>query len=259
MSGYTATMSTRDRFRPVGAATPVVEATAGTISAVAFGVASLLRRARVFHPEGVAFAATFTSSGPRGEPHGAPLLDEPGRHDAVVRFSRGVGLPESVADILGLAIRITDAHGDGAHQDLLLVTSSAAPGARHALVPTRTFLHPRWSTVLPYRLGGRRVVFGARPLRTGGDITRLDHLADELESGRLRFAIDVADVTRPWTEVGVLTMTAMLPDDEAESLRFNPANTGGGIEPTGVLQAVRRLAYRGSQAARPSPAAEAVN
>ncbi|CAA9216843.1 MAG: hypothetical protein AVDCRST_MAG50-277 [uncultured Acidimicrobiales bacterium] len=238
------------RSRPAGAATPLIEATAGAVSAVVFGMGSGLRRARVFHPTGVAFQATFVVS---GGAHGAPLLDVPARHPAVVRLSRGVGLPERFPDILGLAVRLVDAHGPGRHQDLLVATSGSAPLLRHLLVPARSFDHGRMSALLPYAIGQRRVIFGARPLRAGGGpTTRLADLAGELGSGRLRFVIEAAEATGPWAEIGVLEVGAPLSSSDAESLRFNPANAGGGVEPVGALQAVRRLAYRGSQATRPT-------
>jgi hypothetical protein len=214
-------------------------------------VASALRRKQVFHPHGIAFSATLDVTGGR---HGAPLLDEPARRRAVVRLSRGVGLPEHLPDFLGLAVRVLDAHGPDAHQDLLLVTSGDRPVLRHLLTPARSYDHGRWSTLLPYEVGGRRVVFGARPLRRAGPrTTRLADLPPALAAGDLRFELGAAEARGPWREVGVLELGAPLTEREAQSLRFTPANTGGGIQPVGVLQATRRLAYRGSQATRPTP------
>lgn len=237
------------RFRPAGAASPFIEATAGAVSSVAFGLASFVRRARVFHPDGVAFAATVDV------PAGDGVLPA-GTHDAVVRFSRGAGLPESMPDILGLALRLVDLHGPGLHQDLLLVTSGSRPGARHALVPARTFGHRRWSTLLPYEVAGRRIVFGARPSSASlGGAHRLDdlrRLATE-EGDPLRFVLEVAEPKGDWREIASLEVGRELGEDENERLRFNPANTGGGIEPVGVLQTVRRRAYLGSQEGRPTP------
>ena len=234
------------RFRPVGAATPIVEATAGAASAIVFGVASALRRARAFHPVGVAFAATVDVDGGGGLPGG--------RHDAIVRFSRGAGLPESMPDILGLALRFVDLHGPGQHQDLLLVTSGSAPGARHALTPARSFGHARWSTILPYEIDGRRrVVFGATPRSAAlSGARRLDDLRRLVAGGGVRFALEVAEPAGPWDEVGVLTIGDELGADATEGLRFNPANTGDRIQPVGVVQTIRRLAYRGSQEGRPA-------
>ena len=235
------------RFRPAGAATPLIEATAGAASSVVFGLASFVRRARVFHPDGVAFSARVEVARPGVLPAGS--------HEAVVRFSRGAGLPESLPDILGLAVRLVDVHGEGLHQDLLLVTSGSRPGLRHALVPARTFGHERWSTLLPYDVGGRRVVFGARPLSPALEGARrledLRQLADR--RGPVRFALELAEPRGPWEEVGILTVGRPRSDDEGERLRFNPANSGGGIRPVGVLQTVRRRAYLGSQEGRPTP------
>lgn len=70
---------------------------------------------------------------------------------------------------------------------------------------------------------------------------------------RLRDAITVAEPTGPWQRVGVLELGAPLGAAESESLRFNAASAGGGIEPVGVLEALRRVTYAGSQAARPTP------
>ena len=178
-----------------------------------------------------------------------------GSHDAVVRFSRGAGLPESMPDILGLALRLVDLHGAGLHQDLLLVTSGSRPGLRHALVPARTFGHDRWSTLLPYEVDGRRVVFGARPLSAALEgARRLDDLRQLAERrGPVRFALEMAEPRGAWEDVGVITVARARSEEDGERLRFNPANSGGGIEPVGVLQTVRRRAYLGSQEGRPAP------
>ena len=237
------------RFRPAGAATPFIEATAGAASSIVFGLASFVRRARVFHPDGVAFAATVDVD------PGANRVLPTGSHPAVVRFSRGAGLPEAVPDILGLALRLVDVHGPGLHQDLLLVTSGLRFGLRHALVPARTFGHGRWSTLLPYEVAGRRLVFGARPLSPSlREARRLDDLRRLARgSDAVRFALEVAEPSGDWEPVGTVTLGAERSDEENEGLRFNPANTGGGIELSGVLQTVRRRAYQGSQQGRPTP------
>lgn len=238
----------RPAFRPVGRATPVVEGTAGVVAAAVTGAASAVRRKRVFHPDGVASRATLQVTGAH---HGARLLDEAGTHEAVVRLSRGAGLPEWLPDFLGFALRVPDAHGAGQHQDLLLVSSLSRPGLRHALLPARSFGHERYSTLVPYRVGGRTVLFGARRLADGAaDGTRVQDLRDGATA--LRFALELAELRGPWEPIGVVELGAALAESDGRALRFDPANTGGGIEPVGVVQAVRRLAYRSSQAARPT-------
>jgi len=96
-----------------------------------------------------------------------------------------------------------------------------------------------------------------RPFRPLGALTpAVEVTAGSLSAagaGTLRFAVEVAAATGPWEPVGTLSVEGPLPDERAESLRFNPGNTGGRLHPVGVLQTIRRRAYRGSQAARPTP------
>ncbi len=237
-------------FRPVGAATPVVEATAGAAAAAVMGIASAVRRKRIFHPDGVAFDATLQVT---GASHGVALLDVAGRHDCIVRLSRGVGLPSAVPDFLGLALRVPDAHGPGDHQDLLLVSAGDRPVLRHALVPVRSFDHGRYSSLVPYEVGGRKVVFGARRLGAiGAEPLQLDDLRQRAAGDGIRFALELAEPSGDWEAIGVIELGAPWSQQDGDALRFDPANTGGGIEPVGLVQTVRRLAYRASQAARPT-------
>ncbi|HSP28939.1 MAG TPA: hypothetical protein VLN74_10365 [Ilumatobacteraceae bacterium] len=241
-------MTSRSAFRPVGAATPLVEATFGIAAAALFSATSAIRGARTFHPIGAAFEATLTVEQPAGV--GVKLLDTPGTHDAVVRLSRGVGLRESWPDILGLALRVLDAHGSGAHQDLLLVTSGERPIARHLFVPTTSFDGIRFSSVLPYRLGDRTVLFGARVDDVDGPRLLRNDIERDDTTNPVRFTIDIATLRGAWEQVARLDIGRQLPGQTADALRFNPANTGGGFRPVGVLQAVRRLSYAASQAGR---------
>lgn len=211
-------------FRPLGPLTPLAEATGGVASAAVFGLASAVRRQRIFHPIGAAYEATLVVDG--GVVIGAPLLDVKTSRPCIVRLSRGIGLPESMPDILGIAIRVLDLE-----QDLLLVTSAA----RVAIVPATTVEARRYSSIVPFRAGDRTVLVGARPL------------------GALQFALEVSDLLGGgWSHVGTLRLGEQLPAEVSEGLRFNPANAGGGVEPVGVVQSLRRLAYLGSQAGRPT-------
>jgi hypothetical protein len=87
---------------------------------------------------------------------------------ALLRFSRGAGLPEPLPDALGVAIKLPDAHGPGADQDLLLTSSSDRPLLRRLLFPARSFLRRAFSTALPYELGDERVVFLLVPVQVRG-------------------------------------------------------------------------------------------
>lgn len=240
-----------DTTPPSTTAGKVVDATAGTNAAVAFGALSGLRRRRIFHPTGAAFAATVEITPDPATPVGVPLFAEHARRRAVVRLSRGAGLPEPLPDFFGLAIRILDAHGHDEHQDLLLVTSGQAPGLRNALIPAAGYGAGFYSSILPLRMGERRLLVGAQPVRPEGPpMARLEELEKALTSAELRFDLVVAELLGPWMPLGRLEVGQRLTDAEAEDLRFNPFVTGGGIEPSGLLNIVRRRAYAGSQGGR---------
>lgn len=202
-------------------------------SGAVFGGLSALRRLRIFHPRGTARLATVTISA--GD---HPLHVLAGTHDAIVRTSRGVGLPAPVPDIAGVAIKLLNAHGPGGHQDLLLVSSAAAVAARHLLVPVVEWAaSPCYSSLVRYRnAGGERFLVGAAP------------------DGDDALVLSTATVLSPWTVVGSVALGEGLDDESSDALRFSPWHTGGGLEPIGLVNRLRRGAYAGSQAARPDAA-----
>ena len=189
-----------------------------------------LRRAKAVHPHGVVHAARLHVPGAHAAPRGSSLLSEPGDHEAVVRFSRSIGLPRALPDLLGLSLRVVDAYGPGAHQDLLMVTSVDAPVLHHIFVPAYDVRARPYSSSLPYRAGGERFIVGALPQRGGN------------------FALAVAAVGGRFEPVAEIRIGAQLPD-AADAMPFNPFNTGGGLEPVGLLNRLRRKAYPMSQRA----------
>jgi hypothetical protein len=207
---------------------------AGAGAAVVFGALSAARRRRVFHPRGAAYDATLVV---HGGARGAELLDEPARRPCVVRLSRGIGVREPLPDVLGLALRVPDAYGPGAHQDLLMTTAGERPVLRSVFGLARSAERGHYSSVLPYRIGDGHAYIGARPVHAGATGPR--------------FALEVAPPLGRWAEVGLVELGRPWDDAASDALRFNPFFTGGGIEPVGVLQTLRRRAYAGSQAARP--------
>ena len=231
---------------------PSVPAPLATATEAFWGALSRLRGGRrSLHPIGLGFEARLVVDG-GGPGTGVPLFDSAGSHPALVRFSRGAGLPEPLPDILGIALRVLDAHGPGGHQDFLLATSSAAPVAHHALLPARTFFGRTFSSILTYSIGGSLCVVGARsrsgPPHGGG--TGLGGVATAAVRGALAYDVEVARPFGRFAPVARLEVGERLPDDESERLRFNVWNSGGGIRPAGPFQGVRMPAYEGSQSGR---------
>src|SRR6058998_1571689 len=100
--------------------------------------------------------ATLRVPGDPAAPREARLLREPGEHRAIARFSRSVGLPRPLPDLLGLSIRVIGAYGSGRHQDLLLVTSIDLPVVHHIFVPAGDVQDRIYSSSLPYEAGEER-------------------------------------------------------------------------------------------------------
>ena len=230
----------RAALRPVSA--PVGRRGAQVLAAVGAGVvraASLLRGERVIHAKGTTVHGRLVVPGGAGL--GVPLLDEPGRHDVLVRFSRALGLPDRLPDVLGLAVRVLDAHGPGRHQDLLLDSTVGLPVLRRLPVPQKDLLGALYTSMTDYDLGGRRRLLGVLPDAGAPSTGHLDELAGRGDGARLRLAYHEG---RRWRDVAVLELGRPVPD--GRTVRFAPDVTGGGIRPAGWLHDLRRDAYRAS-------------
>lgn len=205
--------------------------------AVGIGFLAAARRARAFHPAG-----TTVDGWVEIDPGPHPLEALAGRHRAVVRTSRGAGLPTVLPDVHGLAVRLVAPDVDASAADpdavLDLRLSSAGSGrlTRHLLWPGRDPFRPTYSSLAPYAGGDdRRFVVGAR-FRDGraGPVDLL-----------------VARPGRPWQVVGAIAMATDGARPDA-GLRFDPFSCPPWMEPVGAVNQLRRPAYRASQARRPN-------
>jgi hypothetical protein len=234
-------------------------AAAGPALAAGFYALATVRRRRSLHPVGMGYQGWLQvpDEGPRRP--GVPLFQAGATHPALLRFSRGAGLPEPLPDALGAAIKLPDAHGPGVDQDLLLTSSTDRPLLRRLLFPARSFVRGAFSTALPYDLGSNRVVLllvpahsnagrsadgdGHRP--AGGALAELRATADGL-----RFELRTGRSFGHSQPLATLRLGAPLPAEQTEALRFNPWTTGPGIRPAGWLNLLRDVAYRASQRGR---------
>lgn len=210
----------------------------GAATARTFAWASGLRNDRVFHPKGATFNATA-----RLEQEAVGLLADRAELDAVVRVSRGIGLPHPLPDFNGVAIRLVDAHGKGRDQDLLLVSAPRPPIARHVLLPVPLL---RWSgtgSILPYRTPDGLVVFGASPL----DASTVGSLGRSLPA---TLELSAASLLGEWRPMARLTLEGRLDAATSDALRFDPWHTGPDLLPAGLPNRMRLAAYAASQAAR---------
>src|SRR6478752_6315667 len=89
---------------------------AGRAFAAAFRAVKAVRPVRPIHPRGISLVGELVLTGAAGRAaaglpgaSGISWLDDAGTCQLRGRFSRSVGLPESLPDILGLALRISPA------------------------------------------------------------------------------------------------------------------------------------------------------
>lgn len=207
------------------------------LSAAVVRAASRVRGERIIHAKGRTFTAEVTL---RGADLGVPLLDTPATHAAVVRLSRGAGLPDLLPDALGLALRLLDAHGPGQHQDLLLTTGARAKVLRHAIVPRRDLLQSTYTSLVPYRLAEHSLLVAALPDGSGSEAS-----LQALRPEQLRFRLAIGTTRGGWTVIGSIAGTGV--HDDGRAVGFSPFVTGGGIQPGTALQELRRTAYPASR------------
>lgn len=200
------------------------------------------------HPHGAVFDAVLERHGmPAGEqPWGVRWLDGEGTHRAVVRLSRGAGLPAPLPDVLGLALRVPQA-GDRPI-DLLLTTAGRGPLGRLFFVPRRDAAAV-YSSIMAYRSDAGAVRIVAIPESDG---VRSDPrpLAAEVERAGLVFTLAAArglGASRPFARLTLTGPTAHLdPDIRFDAVLHPPP----GLVADGPMARFRAPAYATARAAR---------
>lgn len=219
---------------------------AGAGLAGAVALVGRVRTGRPFHPEGVWLRGTLTRF-PGGR-SGIDWVDQGGQDPVRARFSRGIGLPESWPDVLGLALRCP--RPDGGAADLLLATTGRGRLSRYLLTPHRDAGRGVFWSMMPWR--GRRgpvlIAVAPRPR------------SRPLPAHRARFSAELA--AEPWqldlfwaAPLGPRRRFARLelsPDPAGDDRdRFDPLlNVPAGA---GTYDWTRRLREPGYARARRSP------
>jgi hypothetical protein len=122
------------------------------------------------------------------------------------------------------------------------MSSVDRPVLHHLLLPATDAQQRPYSSSLPYRAGAQRFIVGAlphpdSPPRAPADRRR--HRSPALPARR-------GDADGPLHAGGRAARRAALPS-AADALRFLPLTAGGGLEPVGVRNEMRRYAYPMSQ------------
>lgn len=227
------------------------------VDAAGYGLGVLLaalaaaRAGKAVHPHGVSYRARLVVDGAAHAPDASELLSTRSEHAVVMRFSRSLGLPRPLPDLLGVSLRVPDAYGVGRHQDFLLVSSVDLPVLHHFFLPATDVQQRPYSSSLPYRAGDNTFLVGvvpdARSPRPPGD-DELHRLQRAAQTGRLTFGLAIASVGGRFRRIGTLHVAERLAQ-EVDALRFNPFNCGGGMWPASALNRLRDYAYPLSQRA----------
>lgn len=181
------------------------------------------------HPRGALFSAAVERCG-LDEPVGVPWIDEPGRTTALVRLSRATGLPPSLPDIHGMALRIPI---DGAgHADVLLATTGIGRISRFVLFPAGSADHRAYTTLIPYETRIGALNLAALPVR------------DEART----FDLACAHATGRWRTFARMHLEELPPED---SPSFDPVlNTLPGMAYYDWATRLRERSYRGARRSR---------
>lgn len=231
----------------------------GGIWAPAVALGSLLRNARLFHPDGLvrwARVEPIAKDGMLGD--FAQRLAGP----ALVRLSSAWWRNEKEwPDVLGIAIRFVDSKNIQVQnpaprdQDLLFATirrSSLLPIAP-LFTNVHDFLANDYYALAPFSIQGLgRVKFRLVPMRLPSDLgTRREKLEARVAAGTaiLRIEMKNSKLGAKWREVALVEIREKACVDQ-EALAFHPFRSGRGIVPVGPIQMIRAATYKASYLGR---------
>jgi len=233
---------------------------AGVLLAPFAAMGSFVRRARLFHPEGVVYRAEVSPDTAGGAARDlADRLVGP----ALVRLSGGLWKGQKEwPDLLGAAIRFRrdgapTAKPEPTDQDLLFATARSAWTLLLALFTTNThsFLWDDYYAIGVFdtpELG--HVQLRLVPLRVpAGDKSRLASLEQAVAQGRAVLELQARPVLlgaryEPIARIRLIRRV----DIDQEALRMSPFRAGRGLVPRGFLNAMRLAPYAAGQLARPA-------
>jgi len=220
-----------------------VTASAGQAFAGLFRLLKLARPDRPIHPQGLGLHGTLTRTGNPSGPSGIDWLDAPGTDQVVARFSRSLGLPQVLPDILGLALRVSPPGAGGPADVLFASTGWGLPG-RFLLVPRLDVAGAAMTTLMPYRGSRGPVLLGlrTRSLPPGS-----------LASGAWVLGLHWATPGGRWRECGEVRLQAGASPTDIP-LRFDPLeHQPPGAQAYSWTRRLRKPSYRAAR--RPAPPA----
>jgi len=117
------------------------------------------RRGRPVHPAGLSLVGSLKRLAVTTEQSGIAWLDEPGTSEVHARLSRGLGLPEVLPDIVGLALRVVD---QGGSCDVLLASTGCSRLGRFLVLFRRRVDRAVLGSLMPYKGPDGPILVAAR-------------------------------------------------------------------------------------------------
>ncbi|SOD94450.1 hypothetical protein SAMN06272739_0816 [Blastococcus haudaquaticus] len=216
---------------------------AGRLVAVPLGAIAQWRGGKPMHPRGVVFDAVLERRGSTPV-WGVPWLDAQSSDQAVVRLSRGAGLPAPLPDLLGLAVRLPGP----APVDLLLSTTGRGRLTRLVPVPRRDTAAV-YSSIMGYRSDAGTLRLAALP-EADGVSSDPEELAGDVSRHSLRFTLAAARGTGPWQPFGRLVLVEPVAGLDPDVMFDAVQNPPPGLAPDGPMARFRAPAYARARAAR---------
>jgi hypothetical protein len=218
-----------------------------TVLRGAFESLARFREARVFHPRGVVLSGELRTC------PGSPLGDLPhGPVQVVARLSKGGGLPGSVPDVLGLAVRVT---APTKPWDLTLASAGRAGLGPMLLRPSWNWTTASYSSLAPYRGRSGLVWLLARCTERRPTSSSLEAVHRLVEQQPLEIEVSAAGLGEAPRLAGHIQLQRAQADRPWPA--FDPMTNpppGLSLYP-GWLSRVREVAYVGSRAGRDPRAA----
>lgn len=206
----------------------------GAVLAVGTQVVAAVRPARKpLHPDGEVRAGRIFRHG-SAEKTGVAWLDEAGEDDVDVRLSRAIGLPRTLPDIHGLAIRVHGRGTDGGAGDLLLATTGLGRVTRFVLTFGRRPQARPLTTLLPYETESGAVLIAAEGI------------------GAESYELSWAHPSGVWHRFGVLRLSTG-PGTDPE-ISFDPMRRQlAGLRQYPAVRRLREPAYLSARRSRHHP------
>lgn len=170
--------------------------------------------------------------------------------NVIGRVSKGIGLPGTVPDLVGLAWRMPPRLPPGNPWDVLLASTTSGPLGRLLLRPVTSWTAVTMSSVMPVRYQDE--VWWIRG-RVASEFDRpglsLDAVSERIAEGGMVFDIEQAAGTAEFSALARLTLRDLITNRD---ISFDPIlHTVPGVQLLpGWLADFRRAAYRRSRQGR---------